>query len=179
MSTLIVSYSLTGNNALMAEHLANELEADIDYLQESKKRNTLTIVLDVLFNRTPTVKPLHKNPGHYSQVLFVAPIWLGKVASPFRSLLKAQKGKNKSYAFVSISAGADGENRGIGTDLEKYSGNKPTKVVNLLIKDLMTGVEKPSRKELDAFRLTPSQAADLAKVVAKQFSCKDQKNKAS
>ncbi len=53
MQTIVISYSLTGNNDALATSIATELVAKHIKIIESKPRTNGTIALDMLFNRTP------------------------------------------------------------------------------------------------------------------------------
>ena len=161
MKTLIISYSLTGNNATLAKGLGEHINANHYEVKELKKRNTFTIILDLLFNRTPKIVQPEADLLAYDHLVFVGPVWLGAVASPLRQLLCELKGSETPYSFVSISAGADGANTKLEADLMKRTGQKPAVVINPLITDLLPKTPKPSRKDLDAYRLNTADASRL------------------
>ena len=160
MKTLIISYSLTGNNAKLAQGLSNELAADLLEINELRKRSILSIICDVIFNRTPRIQQTSSALSKYESLIFTAPVWMGMAASPLRSLLKSVQKTKHNYAFVSISAGADGKNQKLETDLEKRTGISPLAVINPLITDLFPD-KKLSRKELDLYRLADNIAKQL------------------
>ena len=161
MYLLIISYSYTGNNALLAKGLAVKLDSDYSELREMKKRNVFTIFLDVVFNRTPKTQQLHKSIKNYDYVIFVAPIWFGKIATPFRHLFKIHKEDLKNYAFISLSAGANGDTPNVEAELQKYIDKKPKALVHLLITDLVPYNQRANRKLLDAYRLNEKDAENL------------------
>lgn len=169
MKTLVVSYSFTGNNARLAEGIARQTGADWTKINEKKQRNVFTIVLDVLFNRTPKIEVPMVSHEAYQRLIFVAPVWLGKVASPLRAVFKRWKGKVPEYAFVSISAGADGKAPQLEPELSRRMGLKPVKVVNPLIHHLLPEEPKPSRKELDAYRLKGDEAETIVREVVNEL----------
>jgi flavodoxin len=53
MSTLIVCYSFSGNNRVLARFLQVRLGADLQEIEEVKPRTGFAILLDVLFKRSP------------------------------------------------------------------------------------------------------------------------------
>jgi flavodoxin len=108
METMVISYSLTGNNADLAASLAETLGAEHVRITEPKRRTMSTIVLDVLFKRTPKIVMPAAKAEEYDWVLFVGPVWMGQVASPFRACFKQLYPKIAKYAFISINGGADG-----------------------------------------------------------------------
>jgi flavodoxin len=114
MKTLIVSYSLSGNNEALANSLTKSLNAEHITVTEPKHRSMGTIAFDVMLNRTPHVKPEHIDLAGYDLVIFLAPVWMGQVASPLRAYFKEYKNIIGNYAFVSISGGAEGPNPNFG-----------------------------------------------------------------
>ena len=161
MKNLIVSYSFTGNNGLFARRLAKETGADHIQLQEVRKRKIFTIVLDVVFNRTPAVKPLGKELGEYDCVIFVSPIWFGKIATPFRQLFTRMRDTVKSYVFISVSSGSAGIVPHVEPELVKYLGTEPLSVTNHLISDLVPYNQRSNRKILDTYILNDAEIDKL------------------
>lgn len=171
MKTLIISYSFTGNNEKIAKKIAKILGAELCVLEEMKNRNVFTIVLDVLFNRTPLIKEIEKNLGHYENLIFVAPVWFGKIATPLRQLLKELKGKNENYSLVTLSAGADGnKNPNLEKELIKRTGLAPKSVINPLISEILPANPKPSRLQLDAYRVPDTVAEGIAEKVVSMLN---------
>ena len=169
MKTLVLSYSFTGNNAVLAEGIAEKTGADWVKVVEKKQRNVFTIVLDVLFNRTPKIESPDRVHEGYERLVFVAPVWLGKVASPLRAVFKHYKGQVQDYSFVSISAGADGKAPQLEPELIRRMGAKPQKVVNPLIIHLFPDEPKMSRQKLDAYRLKGSDATVMVDRVVREL----------
>jgi len=166
MKTLVISYSLTGNNATLAQGIARQLGAEHANLEETRSRSVVTIIWDTLFRRIPSLKPLAVDPFSYDHVIFVAPVWLGAVASPFRGLFRELKGKLHSYSFISFSAGPDDQGPGLEKELQRRLGAKPSALLNPLICAFLPDGPKTSRKELDAYRLTGDEAAWLIEAIS-------------
>lgn len=161
MKSLVISYSYTGNNALLAKGIAEKTESDYLAIQEIKKRRLITIVLDVIFNRTPKIHQLQKKVENYDFIIYVAPIWFGKIATPFRQIFKHQKNNPINYAFVSISAGANGIFPTVGKELQKYLSKKPKVLIHHLISDLVPNDQRANRKLLDSYKLGQEDAVML------------------
>ncbi|PLX12503.1 MAG: hypothetical protein C0598_05825 [Marinilabiliales bacterium] len=151
MNTLIVSYSYTGNNETIAKGLAHRIGADHIAIAEQSKRSLFTIVLDIVFNRTPKINDISQSLNKYDNFLFIAPVWLGKVATPLRNCFKTLKNKIDNYSFVSFSA--SGNNSKLGEELFDLIGKEPKVVLNPLIIDLFPANSKPSHKDLNSYRL--------------------------
>ena len=162
MKTLIVSYSFSGNNFKLAKALAAQKGAEFVSLSEKKRRTIMRILFDVLLKRAPEIE----NPGidfsQYSRVIFVAPIWFGKVASPVRTIFKEFRSEIRSYSFISLSAGAHGGNPHIEKELTSLVGKYPVNVVNLLLSQDLFAAEKPSAKMLNDYRISYEEAEKMA-----------------
>jgi flavodoxin len=153
MKTIVISYSLTGNNDSLAAGIANELSASHMIIEEPKPRTMGTIAFDMLFNRKPKINEDKFTIDHADFIIIVGPVWMGKVASPLRPVLKKIKKASKKYAFVSISGGADGPNPKLGHELTKKSGSRPVAVIDMHIADLFPPDSKPTREDTSSYRL--------------------------
>jgi hypothetical protein len=112
------------------------------------------IVLDIIFRRTPKiVMPVDKMDGD-DLMLFVGPVWMGQIATPFRACFKQLGQKIDKYAFVSISGGADGPNPNLADELEKRLGKEPVCLLDLHIAELLPPEPEPTRDDTMAYRIT-------------------------
>jgi hypothetical protein len=167
MKIIVVSYSLTGNNDALATSIAAELAAEHIKISESKPRTMRTIILDLLFNRTPKVNLMADKIADKDLVLFVGPVWIGQVATPLRAYFKRLKARLGQYGFISISGGADGPNPKLAGELLTRMGKEPSALINLLIADLLPPDPKPVRKVTSAYRLTDKDVKSLTRSVMK------------
>jgi flavodoxin len=136
MKTLIVSYSNSGNNDLLANHLQKRLSADLFRVSERKKRTGLTIFLDILFDRTPEIREFYHVRDFYEHHILIGPVWAGRIASPLKSFLLNEKSKIGRYSFISASGGAPNQQSKLAGSLEAIVGHKPEKVLELSISEL-------------------------------------------
>jgi hypothetical protein len=158
MKTIIVSYSLTGNNDALAAAAAQALAADHIRITGPKQRKTGVILLDRMFGRTPRTQPSPEVLSGYERILFVAPVWMGIAASPLRACLAYLKKHPKTYAFASISGGALGVNTKL---LEKRTGLKPAAVIDQHIAALLPQEAKPTTKDTSGYRINAAETARL------------------
>lgn len=165
MKQMIVSYSMTGNNEALAASLAAKLGADHVRITEPKPRTMLTLILDMTFNRSPRIAMPVENPEAYDGALFVGPVWMGQIATPFRACFKQLGQKIGKYAFISISGGADGPNPKLAGELEKRLGKAPACLLDLHIADLLPPEPKPTRDDTMAYRITESDVKHLTDTV--------------
>jgi len=166
MKITILSYSKTGRNEALALSLASTLSAEHIKIKEKKTRSYFSIVLDILFNRIPKIELKLKDENEI--LLFVAPVWLGKVAFPLRACLKELQEKPCSYAFISLSGGGDGalSNPGLALELEKRTGRKPEFVMNLHIADFLPANPKPSPGEIEKYQISEKEIQELTDKIA-------------
>lgn len=161
MKTSIISYSRTGNNEALADSLAAALGAEHFRITETGRRSMGTIVLDTIFKRTPAVRLPGADILQSDLVLFVGPVWMGQVASPFRACFRELRSRIEKYAFVSICGGADGPNPGLAGELCTRLDKEPAAVIDLHIADLLPPEPAPTRKTTMAYRVGESEIESL------------------
>jgi flavodoxin len=154
MKAIVVSYSLTGNNEGLAASVAATLGAEHVRITEPKPRKMGKIVLDVVFKRTPKIIMPEEKIEAYDWVLFVGPVWMGQVASPFRACFRQLNQTIGRYAFMSICGGADGPNPKLADELEERLGKEPACLLELHIADLLPSEPKPTRDDTMGYRIT-------------------------
>ena len=158
MKSILLYYSYTGNNAKITKAISNVLQADCVEVKEIKKRTVFTILLDVVFNRTPKIFGIDKHIDSYENLFFVAPVWFGKIATPLRAVFRNLKAKDVRITLIALSAGADGVNPNLDKELLERTGIKSAQVINPLLSDLLPKNPKPSRKVLDSYKISDTEA---------------------
>ena len=168
MKVTIISYSLSGNNNALAERIAAEFAAEHIKISEPKPRTMRTIMWDVLFNRTPHVIPGAKYVPDSDLIIFMGPVWIGRIATPLRAYFKHFKLRKCKYAFVSISGGADGPNPKLAHELNKRMGRQPEVLIDMHIADLLPQDPKPTRENTSHYLLNENDIKNLTgKIVTK------------
>ena len=103
-------------------------------------------------------KLLHSttNLKDYSNIIFVAPIWGGKIASPLRSFIELEKNNMVKYAFVGLCNGVEGQKDKIETELQSILLSEPVTVKELWINRFLP-IEKQNKiKHTFNFKATES-----------------------
>lgn len=167
MKIVVVSYSLTGNNEALAKSIAEEFAVEHIKIIEPKPRTMGSIILDLIFNRTPQVQPIPDRLENYDLILFFGPIWIGQVATPLRAYFKHLKTNLRRYAFISISGGADGANPKLAGELKKRVGKEPIALIDLHIADLLPSDPKPVCKDTSAYRINNGDITKLTNIIVK------------
>lgn len=156
MKTLVTSYSLTGNNRLLAAHVVERLEADYDEIETIRTMKTFGIVLDGMLNRTPRIGPVKHDPGEYDLVVLVGPVWMGKIASPLRTYIKSYRSSIRGFACISICGGSLGKNEKLPEELRRLAGATPIETRQLYINDVLPAEQQNQMKSSSAYRVTQS-----------------------
>lgn len=158
MKNLIVYYSFTQNNEKLANHLRESLGCDIVKIETLKRRTGFSILLDLMFNRKPAIKTVPYYLRDYDHVIFIAPIWAGKIAMPLKTFLINEKANIKSYSYVTLCGGGNaGQKTKIQRQLMEMTGKAPGKVVELWISNLLPAEKKDTIKNVTGYRINPAE----------------------
>ncbi len=153
MKNLIAYYSFSHNNEKLANYLSRQLDCETLKIETVKTRNGLSIFLDLMFGRKPAVKPISKTLANYDHVIFIAPVWAGKIATPMTSFLTREKAMIESYSFITLCGGAPGQKEKIGSEVTKLMGKQPQALVELWINNLLAADQKNKIKNTTNFRI--------------------------
>ena len=162
MHTLIVYFSYSGNNRMLAEYLGGRIGCEAIPIVEEKRRHSYTILLDMMLSRMPAIRPLAQHLASYDHVVLVAPIWGGKLAHPMHALIKQQRGMLNRYSFISLSGYAQQEQVDkVNEELIALAGHAPIAHVELNLGELFppekrkrvstVSAYRARRRDLDAF----------------------------
>lgn len=159
MKSLVIYYSYTGNNRLLAETLAARLSCDICPVIEARRRTGLTVLLDMLFRRTPPLQPLACLPAQYDHIILVAPIWNAKLANPMKTLVKREHAAFAEYSFLSLCGyERPKQKERITQELTALTGRAPRAVAELIIGALFPAEQRQKIQVISQYRVT---SADL------------------
>jgi len=100
---LVVYYSRTNNTKLVAEVIAQSLEADIEEIKDEKNRmgvfGFLRCGYESIFKKLTDIKVSRKNPEKYDLIIVGSPVWAGRLSSPVRTYLHLYGCKFKNVSF--------------------------------------------------------------------------------
>jgi flavodoxin len=112
---LIAYYSMTGNTRRIAILLRDALgahTADLEEVIETHPRRglfgTVRAVIDSLFGRAPSIRPLSRRPEDYSLLVLGTPIWANRLAGPMRTCARTLGTRAHRVAFFSTAGSSDG-----------------------------------------------------------------------
>jgi hypothetical protein len=131
MKTLVVYYSLSGNNRLLAEALSKRLDCELCELQPKKPRTKLDLLIDAFLYRTPPNTPISYDIGAYDRVVLVAPVWNARLAAPMRSFARKSGGHLGNYSFITACGGRPGQAMRLHRELTRFIGRGPRQLVEL------------------------------------------------
>jgi flavodoxin len=162
MRLLIVYFSLTGNNRLLAEHLGRELGARVVGVVETHQRSGLTILLDMLFKRRPAIRDLGVAPQDYDHVLLLAPLWNMNIAHPMTSAILQMKAALGRFSFVSFCGyQRPGQAAHVAQELERLTGRAPARVWELHVGDLFPPEQRNKVRAVSAHRVSEKELASF------------------
>lgn len=150
MKTTVIAYSHSGNNGFLAKLLQQKLNADLQFIHEKKHKGTFSILLDITLNRIPEIDAdFTVDPE--SHVVFIAPIWASKIATPLKAFLEREATNIGNYSFATV-CGVQGQAEKLEEELTAIVGRKPAMLMDLAVVRLMDC--KPDSKALQAFRIS-------------------------
>ncbi|NCB48543.1 MAG: hypothetical protein EOM55_02845 [Clostridia bacterium] len=145
MKNLIVYYSLTGNNEKLAKYLKEKLNFETFEIKTKKKVNFTTIFKGLFLKKFPLLEEYKLNLKSYDKIIFVSPVWFGKLSFPLKSFLKSEHTNIKDYNFLSICLG--GQREIMKNELTSIIGKKPSYIEEFSIQKLKnSGKMKLSNK---------------------------------
>lgn len=153
MKILVAYYSFTGNNEVLARALQLKLDCDLYRITEMKERKAITILIDILFKRLPKVVKPTVALQQYDHVIFCAPIWNGKIATPLKSFLNNEKNNIQQYSFATICSGRSGQYGWLCDELRNTVQKKPLALTELMINDLLPQEKKDNIKYTTPYRI--------------------------
>lgn len=155
MRTLIVYYSHTGNNRLLAEYLAQRTGATLEAVTETRHRGWLTILADMMFRREPPIRPLSCSTHDFDYVLLVAPVWGAQVAHPMKTLIKSERGNLATYAFISLCGYTRPDQQGaLEKELAGLAGHPPQVLEQLPLSELFPADKRNDVRTITRYRAT-------------------------
>jgi len=163
MSVLILVYSFTGNNRLLAATLAARIGATVEEVRPARTRWKISILLDLMFKRQSRIAPLTADPADFAHVLFVAPLWDRAIAFPMVAAIRAAAPGLRSYDFVSF-CGYDrpGQHDHVLAELTQLVGRPPAHATELNIGRLVAPADRDKVSKVSARRVLPAEMGAFA-----------------
>ena len=137
MKTLVVYFSYTGNNEALAIFIHRKLACNIFKITEVRKRRPITMLIELLFKGLPKISPANFGLDQYAHVIFIAPVWNGKIATPLKSFLVKEKTEIASYSFITICSGRPEQNDWVRNELTEIVGKGPVCITELMASDVL------------------------------------------
>lgn len=104
MKTVVVYYTRYGNSRVAAKLIARQLGATIHSIEVKKQKGVFRSTFSAMFGRRPKIKAMHLDPREWDMMVLVAPIWVGKPATPVKTFLaETRVADRKIAAFFSYT----------------------------------------------------------------------------
>jgi hypothetical protein len=153
MKTAIICYSYTHNNLVLAGEILTRTGGTLFVIQEEKARTKLTILFDLMFNRTPKIRAFSHLLERFDHYILISPIWAGKIASPLRSFIRNVGPGISSYSFITVCGGAPNQKEKIVTELATLLHKEPLMVTELSLSDYLGHPKGVSDTHINADQL--------------------------
>lgn len=139
MKGLVVYYSRTGTTKKAGEAISALLNYDKEQLFDVKSRKGalgwLKSGREAAIKTLAEIKDIKKKPAEYEIVVIGTPVWAGKISSPIRTYITANKDDFKKTAFFCTMGGA--ESKMIFKEMQNIIGKEPVAVLELKTKDVI------------------------------------------
>lgn len=115
MNTLVVYFSFDGNTKLIAEKIAETINADIIELKTSKKYPTEGFSKyfwggkSVIFGEKPKLTNDSIDLSRYETIYIGTPVWAGSYTPPIKSFIRQYKIQDKRIALFASHGGNGAE----------------------------------------------------------------------
>jgi hypothetical protein len=157
MKILVVYFSRSGNNKLVAEELALRLGADLEEIVSKTSYGGIfgmpKIILHSAKKFTPEIKPLGKNPADYDLIVLCAPVWTGNISAPARSFLVRYGKDAKKIILLWVCGGTENHNPEAYKEAVKLIGSKPAAELELATNNLLPEIDRKNNRKVMAVRL--------------------------
>ena len=138
MRLLVLCFSSSGNNRLLARVLADRLEAELAEIRDARFFRLLHMPRDLKLDRHPPIKPIRQDPAGYDHVLFISPLFGSRIAAPMKTALSSWGLGVESYSFVTFCGYDRPEQRDkVHQQLIELTGQPPAHMTALCVGDLV------------------------------------------
>jgi flavodoxin len=129
MKSLVIFYSLTGKTKLVAQTIAEALNAELVEIEEVKPRKRgfathLTVGFAAITNKESQIKPVNVNWNRYDMVFIGSPVWASRPTPAINSLVYANNFQSQSIVpfFTMGGDNADKALENITAKIERSQG---------------------------------------------------------
>jgi flavodoxin len=115
MKKLVAYYSYEGNTKLIAETIAEAIDADILEIKPEKEMSSKGFMKfvwggsKVFMGNKPKLKPLSKDPNDYDLIFIGTPIWAWAPTPPIKTFMMDHLPEKKKLAFFCSHEGNHGK----------------------------------------------------------------------
>jgi flavodoxin len=137
---LTVFYSRTGHTHSIAEVISGTLGADLEELEERRRRNYLIAGLGALFKRETQLKPVRNTPENYDLVIVGTPVWASSLPPAVRTYIHEHAEGFERIAFFCTEGNIGGQD--VFKQMEDLCGKSPVATLEITEDDIKSGKHK-------------------------------------
>ena len=169
MNSLIIFYSMSGNNKNLSEIILKKINCSSEQILEKKKRNMFTILFEMITKKLPHIQDISNDLNDFNNIILISPIWGGVPATPMISFIKRYSDQIKNYSFITLSGGSLGPNKKNLSFLENIINKKPLAFCELYINDIASEEKKNKPGKIMKSKLTKEEIEDKYKEMINEF----------
>ena len=167
MSLLVLYYSRSGNNRLLAQHLAQRLGAAVEEVKTRFWYPLPRMIWQLRTGNLPAVRPLSHDPAGFDHVLLVAPLWDMHVAFPLAAALQANRTAIGRYDFATFCGYVrEGQPEAVRKSLAELVGHPPVHQIELHVGDLVPAEQRYNVRKVSGRRVRPSDLSTFERQIA-------------
>jgi len=138
MKKLVIYYSRTGITRKVADAIGREMKCEIAEITENKNRlgilGYIACGREALKKICPRINRFSIDPNNYDMIVIGTPVWAGKMASPVRTFITANKSKIKQVSFFSTQGSKN--DQGVFKDMFETLDKEPKATLMLPTKEV-------------------------------------------
>lgn len=167
VSTLIVYYSHHGNNETLAKYLSGRIECGAQRIVELRRRTGLTILFDLIFDRSPRIQPIGEALAEYDHVILIGPVWGSRIAAPLRTFLQLYGQQLRDYSFITLCGYENaGQAAALSTELARRLGRPPRALAELRVSDRVAPAQRRNLRVINSYRVDEAELAEYELTIA-------------
>lgn len=139
---LVIYYSRTGNNELLAHEFKEFFNCDIERINPYKKYyNIFSIVLNSIFKLKRRIKDIKSDLNSYDIVLICSPVWMGFIPNPVRAFIEKYKDSLRKVFFAAIDGAVIDKNPYVDEYFKSSLGGKFIKSLQLSVSEMISSTD--------------------------------------
>lgn len=162
MSLLILFASRSGNNRLLADTLAQRLNADLEEIRDTRRFRLLRLPGDLKRDRHPPIAAITHDVAGYDQLLCIAPIYDRQIAPAMKTALAQVGPQARRLSFATFCGyHRPGQREAIEDQLRTLTGREPVHVAEFWVGDLVPPEDRDKVRIVSGYQVRPEELSQF------------------